>query len=146
MRHPRYDDDATGRHRRFAGLDSAIDRADDEKVTRREQATPFTRVDRNAPHIDLVGCSEKPTADETLSVRAYFYHLPHYTVDTVFKMNGQLYVDVAPATRGAFDPPDSTTYRVEQVPKIVNGETVQVMKLTEVCWHDGTRQRTDGAA
>jgi hypothetical protein len=38
MRHPRYDDDATGRHRRFAGLESAIDRADDEKVTRREQA------------------------------------------------------------------------------------------------------------
>lgn len=61
-------------------------------------------------------------------------------VDCVFSLNGAVYAEVSPKHMAPWEPPDSRTYRLDRVERTIRGEDVETIVLTEVGWHDGTRQ------
>lgn len=92
----------------------------------------------------VVGSIEPVDPADVMLISGYFANLPRYHVDTVYRRDGKNYVDVSPAGRSAFEPADVTTYQFETVERNVRGEDVEVLRLNEVEWSDGTKQYLRG--
>jgi hypothetical protein len=115
-------------------------------MTPHEQSILDEQAESDARIVDesIVGRIEQPDPYDVMLICGYYANLPQYHVDTVYRRRGKNYVDVTFAGRSAFEPADITTYQFEVVERNVHGEDVEVVKLTECEWSDGTKLHLRG--
>jgi hypothetical protein len=111
-----------------------------EALVLAEQALSDARILDEA----VVGSIEPVDPYDIMLICGYYANLPQYHVDTVYRRDGKNYVDVSFAGRSAFEPADIMTYQFEVVERSIHGEDVEVVKLTEVEWSDGTKKHLRG--
>lgn len=83
----------------------------------------------------VAGSIEVVDPADMILILGYYANLPRYHVDTIYGKNGKVYVDISPAGRSAFEPPDVTTYLMERV----EVDSEECIRFTEIAWHDGAK-------